>query len=320
VTVNLPGGGAVNLGHCDIKAHYTQVRGFVGESKMRFSERTLAGMIASDFDRIANQYERLQATLSDRASARLVGFAGVSEGQTVLDIGTGTGSAAFAAARLVGPRGLVTGIDVSNGMLSVASRKAASQELSNLRFIMMDASLLEFGGCSFDVVISNLGIPTYRFHDAVSEAFRVLKTGGSFCFAEFTGLPPAWFSLSKVLSKFAVKRAPPELQRRRQARAQMAKEAAKFPLSSFSGVLKSVGFVHLQTSVYGITVPQPPSNLYLRYLITRERLEYDAMPKETKRQFREEMMRRLEDLRGGSSGKLERRVRFWLAQRPNPES
>ena len=275
-----------------------------------------AGVIASDFDRIVELYEKLQSVMSDRASTRLVKLAKIAPGQRVLDIGTGTGSAALAAGRLVGRRGSVTGIDVSNGMLSVARRKASASGLSNVRFEVMDASSLNFPDGSFDAVISNLGIPTYSFRDAISEVFMVLEGGGTFCFAEFTRLSPAWSSLSRILSKFAVKKPPPELNARRKARGFMAKEAAKFRLASFSKILRDAGFIGVRSITSSFTAPQPPSEIYLEYLIKREQLEYDAMSETSREEFRVKMTRRLESLRLRSGGRMERHVRYWLARKP----
>ena len=283
---------------------------------MPLSSRTLTDAIAADFDKAAELYEQIQAPLSDLISRRLAELAKISPAQNVLDIGTGTGSAALAIARAVGGHGSVTGVDISGGMLTIARRKASAHGLTNLCFDEMNASSLDFAGGSFDAVISNLGIPTYLFRDTISEIFRVLKTEGTLCFTEFSRLSPAWSSLSRVLAKYSVERAPPALSARRKARSQMMEEASKFPLSSFTRVLKSAGFVKVRTSIHSFKVVQPPSNIYLQYLITRERLEYSAMSEDSKRRFGEETLRRLEALRMQSSGQLKRYVKFWVAEKP----
>ena len=96
----------------------------------------------------------------------------------------------------------------------------------------------------------------------------------------------------------------------------MAEMASKFPLSSFSKTLKSAGFESPRTSLRSFTVPQPPSDIYLRYLVTREHLEYSAMPEDAKKRFDGEMLRRLEALRRRSDGRLKRQVGLWAAEKP----
>jgi SAM-dependent methyltransferase len=56
---------------------------------------------------------------------RLIGLAGLEPGNSVLDIGCGTGTLAIAATRHVGPTGAVVGIDASPQMIARATRKAA---------------------------------------------------------------------------------------------------------------------------------------------------------------------------------------------------
>ena len=55
-------------------------------------------------------------------------------GERVLDLGTGTGAVAEQAARAVGPRGEVVGVDISAAMLALARRRAEELGLSNLRY------------------------------------------------------------------------------------------------------------------------------------------------------------------------------------------
>jgi len=64
--------------------------------------------------------------------------AGVSAGMRVLDIGSGVGDVAMIAARLVGPRGSVVGIDRSAESLAVARQRAAAAGFRSLRFVEAD--------------------------------------------------------------------------------------------------------------------------------------------------------------------------------------
>jgi SAM-dependent methyltransferase len=105
--------------------------------------------------------------------------ADVGPGQTVLDVACGTGALTFAAAAIVGPSGLVTGLDANPEMLAVARSKSASIEWRQGR-----AENLPFDDASFDAVISQFG---FMFFDdrprALSEMMRVLKPGGALAVA-----------------------------------------------------------------------------------------------------------------------------------------
>lgn len=284
---------------------------------MRLSSRILASVVASDFDRAAVLYERYQVPFSDLISREIVKLASILPAQDVLDVGTGTGPAALAAARIVGTKGSVTGIDISKGMLAIAKRKASAEGLTRLRFEEMDALSLDFPDGSFDAAISNLGIPTHHFDEAMSEIFRVLKGGGTLCFAEVTQLSPAWSTLSEILLRHRVRLGPPALSTRRKARLQLQQDAARFRLSGFADYLKSLGFLKVRTVLSNIRVTRAPSEGTLKLFVAREQPEYSAMPEESKRRFREEAQRRLEALQSRSLAKIGRPVRLWVAKKPS---
>ncbi len=67
-----------------------------------------------------------------RIANRLVEYGQVSTGQQILDIATGTGHCAIAAAQLMGEIGKVIGIDIAPGMILKAQNKAKTLSLNNL--------------------------------------------------------------------------------------------------------------------------------------------------------------------------------------------
>jgi len=74
-----------------------------------------------------------------KTSLKLVEELPPRAGDSVLDIGTGTGTTALRAASLVGTDGKVIGVDLSTGMLVQANEKVSVLGLSNLEFILSDA-------------------------------------------------------------------------------------------------------------------------------------------------------------------------------------
>ena len=134
---------------------------------------------AASYDSDAATYGRYIELLSRPLAVRICELARVEPGQSVLDIGTGTGVAARQAARIVGPRGSVTGIDLSEGMIEVARKSPMADSCHPLDFQVMDAEALKFPDANFDAVISLCAVR--HFPDitvSLREMRRVLKPGG----------------------------------------------------------------------------------------------------------------------------------------------
>ncbi|MBM3498420.1 MAG: methyltransferase domain-containing protein, partial [Armatimonadetes bacterium] len=109
--------------------------------------------------------------------------AGLREGETVIDLGSGVGVECFAAARLVGPAGRVIGVDMTPDMLAVA-REAAEEVTRNLGYANVEfregyLEALPLPDASVDAVISNCVVNLSPEKLTVfSEIRRVLRPGG----------------------------------------------------------------------------------------------------------------------------------------------
>lgn len=107
---------------------------------------------------------------------------GTRPGETVLDLGTGPGEPALTIAQGVGPTGHVTGVDLSEKMVSIARRAAADRSVGNLDFQTMDCAALTLPDTSFDAVVSCFGFQIFTDPERVArEAHRVLKPHGRIC-------------------------------------------------------------------------------------------------------------------------------------------
>src|SRR5215204_2398369 len=80
----------------------------------------------------------LQARLLDRPTRRFLGDVGLAPGMTVLDVGSGVGDVAFAAADLVGPTGRVIGVDANPTIVETARARAQAEDRENVTFVAGD--------------------------------------------------------------------------------------------------------------------------------------------------------------------------------------
>jgi ubiquinone/menaquinone biosynthesis C-methylase UbiE len=127
----------------------------------------------------------LQASILNPLSDQLLRRAGLSAGQRVLDIGCGVGELSMVAARLVGRRGRVTGIDIDEKALALAAARTREQGLNHVDFVHGDIAAYRTDA-PYDAVIGRhvlLHTPDPRL--VVGIAHSVLNPGGVAVFQEF---------------------------------------------------------------------------------------------------------------------------------------
>lgn len=123
------------------------------------------------YDSVAETYARIHAPRLAEPAGDLVALTGVEPGWRVLDVGTGTGVAAFAA---VGKGARVVGIDEAAGMLRAA--RSADGELPLASALAID---LPFRDGAFDALLANFVLAHFtKYKTALFEMMRVLRPGG----------------------------------------------------------------------------------------------------------------------------------------------
>jgi SAM-dependent methyltransferase len=120
-------------------------------------------------------YDRFMGRWSRLLAPRLLAFAGVKDGDRVLDVGAGTGSLGRAIEAHM-PNSEVVGIDPSADFMAYAQAQAAS---GHARYEVGDAQALRLGDASFDHALSMLALNFVPSHaQAVREMRRVTRVGG----------------------------------------------------------------------------------------------------------------------------------------------
>lgn len=105
--------------------------------------------------------------------------AAIRPGESVLDLGTGTGSVALRVASKVGDDGRVIGNDISQDMLGLAAHKAEELNITNVEFQEGRAESIPAEDSSFDVVLASLSLMYVIDRGAAArEIGRVLRPGG----------------------------------------------------------------------------------------------------------------------------------------------
>ena len=137
--------------------------------------------------------DKLMAPVLDR----LLAEAKLQPAQFVLDIGCGTGASTLAIARAIGPKGHVTGADISEPLLSLARQRLDDAGAVQAECLLGDVQTLDFEPSRFDVALSRFGV--MFFADPVA-AFanisRALKPGGKIIFLAWSDLASnPWFRI-----------------------------------------------------------------------------------------------------------------------------
>jgi SAM-dependent methyltransferase len=116
--------------------------------------------------------------------ALLLAHLDLSGGESVLEIGPGTGALTQPLAEAVGEHGRVVAVDISEPMLGAARQKVGEQCLRNVTLLSGDAQVFAFEPAAFDVATSRMGV---MFFADPAAAFRnikrALKPGGRLVFA-----------------------------------------------------------------------------------------------------------------------------------------
>jgi demethylmenaquinone methyltransferase/2-methoxy-6-polyprenyl-1,4-benzoquinol methylase len=126
--------------------------------------------------------------------------ADIRPGQTVLEVGCGTGFFTIPAAELIGDQGCLLAMDPMAGYLEQVAAKVRDAGLTNVRVLKRDALESGLDSASIDTVLlfGVIPFPSLPLNRLLPEMHRVLKPGGSLAVWQFP--VPAWVPRSIVRS------------------------------------------------------------------------------------------------------------------------
>ncbi|MGE0018209.1 MAG: bifunctional demethylmenaquinone methyltransferase/2-methoxy-6-polyprenyl-1,4-benzoquinol methylase UbiE [Draconibacterium sp.] len=154
------------------------------------SETSKKRQVEEMFNDISPKYDLLNHLLSANIDKlwrnRVVRMLEQKQPKTIIDIATGTADFALAASRI--KNSIITGIDISEGMLEVGRVKIVKNGLNDrIKLVKADSENLPFEQDSFDAAIVGFGVRNFEtLKKGLSEIFRVLKPGGEFYVLEFS--------------------------------------------------------------------------------------------------------------------------------------
>lgn len=156
----------------------------------KHSKQNKKGQVEEMFDNISPKYDLLNHLLSvnidklwrKHTIKKLKPYGP----ERILDIATGTGDFAIAASKRLS--GEIVGIDLSEGMLSVAREKIKRRDLGKqISVLKADSENLPFKDGEFDAAIVGFGVRNFEnLNIGLKEIQRVLKPGGVFFVLEFS--------------------------------------------------------------------------------------------------------------------------------------
>ncbi|MEZ5196583.1 MAG: methyltransferase domain-containing protein [Bacteroidales bacterium] len=138
-----------------------------------------------DYTIMSDDYSKLEGYSKDADLGLGCGlpteFAEISEGDTVIDLGSGAGNDAFVARSIVGDNGRVYGLDFAGAMLNKARKNAKKLGFVNVEFLKGDIENMPFKDDIADVIVSNCVLNLVPDKErAFNEMFRVIKTEAIF--------------------------------------------------------------------------------------------------------------------------------------------
>ena len=205
------------------------------------------------FDTISGNYDGLNRVISlgidVKWRKKVLKLIAENKPKTILDIATGTGDLAIQFAKKTNAEKIV-GLDLSEGMLSIARKKVANLDIKNMiEFVRGDCEALPFKDNLFDSVTVSFGIRNFEnLEKGLSEIYRVLQPGGRFVILE-TSVPVhfPWKQGYYMYTKGILPLIGRLFSKDRVAYIYLSKSASVFPFGEkLNNILRKIGFIEVE--------------------------------------------------------------------------
>lgn len=137
--------------------------------------------------------------MTNAMTEQVIGWSIGDDLTAILDVATGTGEPGMTIARLL-PRAKVTGIDLAEEMVTIATEKARQSGVSNYSALVADAGKMPFADGTYDIILCRLGAMFFPDLPAtIAEFRRVLKAGGRLVLTAWAGAEHnSWATLASA--------------------------------------------------------------------------------------------------------------------------
>lgn len=254
-------------------------------TEMKEALKQVFDRVAADFDQTGIEYHR-------PIGSRLSEFAGIREGEHVLDVGTGRGAALFPAAVKVGKTGRAVGIDLSTAMVEHVREDAGQLGIGWLEAYTMDGENPDFPPQSFDVIIGSFSINMFPNGDEALERYpALLKPNGRLAFTtpvfRDDGMPTtfpesATEAFTKLVAKWREAGVPQQFVDRSNSWYADPDRLAK--------TLRKAGFASVDFHLEPVTISVPSGREWVRWTYTEGlRMFWERIPADERKSFEDEI-------------------------------
>ncbi len=179
------------------------------------SDQPMKTILKETFDAVSGGYDGKALRFFPESAKIMAALLDLRGDERVLDVACGTGHASLAIASTL-PRGRITAVDLSPGMLGQARKKAASLDIRNVEFIEQDMQDLGFPAGMFDAAVCAFGIFFVEDMDGqLSHIASRVKSGGTVMITSFQEnyFQPLRDMLFRGIARYGVQK-PPEAWKR----------------------------------------------------------------------------------------------------------
>jgi ubiquinone/menaquinone biosynthesis C-methylase UbiE len=193
------------------------------------------------FDASAEKFDEIGTPFFKSFGKSLANFSEIRQGDIVLDIACGKGSASFPMLETLNGSGKLMAIDISFKMIGECQKKINTIAFTNIEFIVMDAEDLQFADNTFDKVVCGFGLFFLPdIEKGLSEIRRVLKPNGLLTFSSWNNdYQLKWYN--EIISKYI-----PELLFKKETSEEKIAEQDFRTVDGIEKILKLSSFLKVQ--------------------------------------------------------------------------